>query len=600
MTTLKRTNLPLLSFNLTVLAAYFHALMEWLFFVTQSSSLSTLSLSDKLQVLSITGGVLAYILLAGWLLLILPAQRWKFLGYIPAALMLSITALILLDNFTYTVLKIGVVSAVGAWRVIYMAVFASFFYWMFRFVQRQTLWKGASFIALSLLAVSMVAVYSIHSALANDANGIQLNLFRSSAVHPNIIVIGGDGLNAAYLSAYGYDEDTTPFLAELVKTSLVAENAFTNASSTTASTTSALTGRQPAEVKVYRYPDILSGDDSFQHLPGILKKMGYRTVQIGTPSYVDARKLNLIAGFDVVNGESFEDPLPQKLQPLLGSSPSAYFIETVISRASERILHIFFFKEMNNPFQQVTSPQSRLTDAGRAQQILQTVNGTSQPVFIFSHFMNTHGPHFSSEGSNPPQGNSEDDAEEWNLENYKRAIRSFDAHIETIYRDLESSGELQNTILVIYTDHGYRYVVNQRIPLIIRFPEGEHAGTRANNAQIIDLPPTLLHYLGQDQPPWMTGASLLNDEPPAAREIISITAGSPKKIKPPFFQIKTVQVVVCHKWYALNVQENAWNTGSVKGHTAPCDPALLPPDKTIRQKILKYLESYGYDIESLQ
>lgn len=592
-------------FNLAVLAACFHAFMEWLFFVTQSSSLSTLSMFEKIKVLFVTGGVLAYIALALLLLLALPAQKWQPLGLIPAALMLAVAALLLLDNFTYTVFKVGIVSTVGAWRLVYIVVFILLFYWMFRFLRRQHLSKHASLLTLSLLAISTAFIYSIYTALPPGTTAPQPRLFSPTAERPNIIIIGGDGLNATYLSAYGFDEDTTPFLAEMAKSSLVAENAFTNASSTTASTTSALTGREPAGVKVYRYPDILSGEDSFQHLPGILKQMGYHTVQIGTPSYVDARKLNLIEGFDVVNGESLETPsptpAPSMLQPLLGSSPSAYFVETVLARAAERLLHIFFLKEMSNPFQQVTDPSARLTDAARVEQILRTVNTTDQPVFIFSHFMNTHGPHFSSEGANPAQGeDSAEDEKEWDLEEYKQAIRSFDAHLATIYTDLEASGELQNTILVIYTDHGYRYVVNQRIPFIIRFPNAGHAGVRENNVQIIDLPPTLLNYLGEEQPAWMTGASLLSAEPPALRPIISITAGSPRKIKPPFFQIKSVQVVVCQKWYALNVQENTWHTGAVKGHTAACPPALLPPDRIIRETILNYLESYGYDIETLK
>ena len=60
----------------------------------------------------------------------------------------------------------------------------------------------------------------------------------------------------------------TPSLSELVQTSLVAENAFPNAGGTTASTTSTLTGKEPILDKVYRYPDVLSGKDPFEHLPG--------------------------------------------------------------------------------------------------------------------------------------------------------------------------------------------------------------------------------------------------------------------------------------------------------------------------------------------
>jgi arylsulfatase A-like enzyme len=588
-----------LFFNLTILAAYFHALMEWLFFVTQSSSLSTLSLLEKFKVLFSTGGVLAFLLLALLLILILPSLKWKFLGYIPAALMLSVTAMVMIDNFSYTVFKFGIVSVVGAWRLIYTVVFLLIFYWMFRFVQRQKLWKNASLLTLSLLAISIVGIYSIYRSRSPYMSGFVPEAREASTEYPNIIILGSDGLSASYLSAYGFEGNTTPFISELTKTSLVAENAFPNASSTTGSTTSALTGKMPAEVQVFRYPDILSQEDSFEHMPGILKHMGYKTVQIGTTYYVDAKKLNLLDGFEIVNNVSFENPLLDAIQPLLGNSSSAYFLQTVAERASDRLFHIFFVKEMENPFQQVNNPKFRMTDGERVDQIINLLETSDRPVFVFSHFMNTHGPHFSS-GDRASTEESEEEEKEWDVELYKEAIRSFDDNVRELYTYLEESGKLDNTIIVIYTDHGYRYVINQRIPLIIHFPNDEYAGPIKNNVQVIDLPATLLDYIDKDQPEWMTGTSLLQGEPPVMREIISTTAGSPKKIKPPFYQIKSLQFIVCQKWYSWNVQDNEFKTGEVKSHTAKCDPTLLPTDDEVQKKMLEFFKKYKYDTNSIE
>ncbi len=588
-----------LFFNLTILAAYFHALMEWLFFVTQSSSLSTLSLLEKFKVLFSTGGVLAFLLLALLLILILPSLKWKFLGYIPAALMLSVTALVMIDNFSYTVFKFGIVSVVGAWRLIYTAAFLLIFYWMFRFVQRQKLWKNASLLTLSLLAISIVGIFSIYRSRSPYMSGFVPEAREASTEYPNIIILGSDGLSASYLSAYGFEGNTTPFISELTKTSLVAENAFPNASSTTGSTTSALTGKMPAEVQVFRYPDILSQEDSFEHMPGILKHMGYKTVQIGTTYYVDAKKLNLLDGFEIVNNVSFENPLLDAIQPLLGNSSSAYFLQTVAERAGDRLFHIFFVKEMENPFQQVNNPKFRMTDGERVDQIINLLETSDRPVFVFSHFMNTHGPHFSS-GDRASTEESEEEEKEWDVELYKEAIRSFDDNVRELYTYLEESGKLDNTIIVIYTDHGYRYVINQRIPLIIHFPNDEFAGSIKNNVQVIDLPATLLDYIDKDQPEWMTGTSLLQGEPPVMREIISTTAGSPKKIKPPFYQIKSLQFIVCQKWYSWNVQDNEFKTGEVKSHTAKCEPTLLPTDDEVQKKMLEFFKKYKYDTNSIE
>ena len=596
-------------FSLTVLSAYFHAAMEWLFFVTKPSTLSTLSLFEKVKVLFVSGGIFAILLIAGLLLLSVPALLvrspiWKdrlgLLRFAPSALMLAITTLILLDNFTYTLFKFGITSTDNAWRLIYTLIFILAFLWMFRFVKRtaRTLKKSASFLSLGLLALSLAGIIPIYLSINSSLGARNLGTSQASANRPNIIILGSDGLSADYLSAYNDKVDTTPFLSQLIKTSLVAENAFPNASSTTASTTSALTGREPADVDVYRYPDILADENSFEHLPGILKRQGYKTVEIGTSYYVDAGQLNLLNGFEIVNGKSVSQPALEALRAVLGNSPSSFFVQTIMERASERLLHIFFIQNMENPFEEVNNPNVRMTDAERTDQIINLLKGSDQPLFIFSHYMDTHGPIFFSEGGEADTSSSNE--KDWDVSLYKEAIQSFDHHVEEIYTYLAQSGKLDNTILVIYTDHGYRYVVNQRIPIIMHFPNDEHAGTRENNVEIIDIPVTLLNYLGIPQPEWMTGTSILESEPPAERKIISITAGSPKKINPPFFQIKIVQVIVCQKWYALNVQENSWKSGMIRGHTSPCPEENLPPDSDIRSLIVKYLADHGYNVSSLQ
>ncbi len=605
----KNPNYKLAVFTLTVFSVYFHVFMEWLFFITKPSAFSPLSVLEKLQVLVVSGGIFVFIPLAGLILLSIPAlltknPKWKGhlsgLRLVPSAFLFSITALILLDNFTYTLFKFGIITATGAWRIIYILGFILIFRWMYRFSKRLVLTfkRSASFVTFSLLTLSMTGILAIYFSHPAYPGGMKLKA-QTSVGHPNIIILGADGLSANYLSAYGYKSDTTPFLSELAKTSLVAENAFSNASSTTASTTSALTGKEPAVVNVFRYPDILTDEDSFEHLPGILKDKGYKTVQIGTSYYVDAEKLNLLNGFDIVNNRSMEQPVLDVLRSVLGNSSSTLFIQTIAERAAERLLHIFFLEEMQNPFETVNNPRVRMTDAERVDRIVELLEHSEQPLFIFSHFMNTHGPKFSSEHISSTES-SIDSEEEWDLALYEQAIRSFDNHVNEIFTYLVESGKMENTILVIYTDHGYRYTVNQRIPIIIHFPENDHAGSRRNNVEIIDIPVTLLDYLRIPQPEWMTGRSMLDEDPPATRNIVSITAGSPRKIQPPFFQIKTVQVIVCQKWYALNVQENTWKSGYIRAHTAPCPAQDLPPDSDIHQAILDYLDNHGYDTKSLR
>jgi hypothetical protein len=595
-------------FHLTVLSASFYAFMEWLFFATKPSSLSLLSAFDSLKVLLATAGTVALISIALLLVLSLPAlllshpeQRWPLLvlGTIVPALILSITALIMLDNFTYTVFKFGIVATKGIVRGLYALGFL-FFFWRMLLFAKGAVWargKFASWLSLSLLAVSMSGILATRLSSESGLDGLNAGSRNSSARRPNIIILGSDGLSASYLSAYGSELETTPFLSKMAETSLIAENAFPNASSTTGSTTSVLTGKQAIKTKVFRYPDTLTGRDSYEHLPGILRQRGYRTVEIGTPHYVDARKLNLLEGFDIVNGQSMNSPASEALLRLLGNSPSMYFFQTISERASERLLHIFLIREMPDPLAEVEEPTERLSDAERVDQIIALLEQADQPIFIFAHLMDTHGPKFSFREQVFSSEASAD--EDWDKDRYRDALLSFDGHAERIYEYLLQAEQLDNTILVIYTDHGLKYTIRERLPLMIHFPENTYAGTRRNSVQNIDIPPTLLDYLGLRIPAWMDGRSLLTGEPPASREIMSTTTGSPKEIAPPFHQIKIVQVIVCEKWYALNVRKNVFEHGKIKGYTAQCDQSLLPPEEDIHQSLLEYLEKNGYDISSL-
>jgi hypothetical protein len=590
-------------FRITILSAYFYAFMEWLFFVTKPSSLSILTLLEKLKVLFITGGVIALLLLAVAAVLWLLTRRaknpkWKALPYVPSAFILALTALILFDNFTYTVFKFGVTSSGGVFRAVYALGLIIVFWRMILFAQRMAsrLPKFASYVTLGLLTVSTAGILATYFSANPNPNSHSAT---SSTDLPNIIILGGDGLSATYMSMYGYSQETTPFLEELTETSLVAENAFNNASSTAASTTSALTGKEPIRVDVLRYPDILSGNDSFEHLPGILKRHGYYTVEIGVPSFVDAQKLNLLDGFDIVNNRTLNQPASALLRNILGNAPPTYFIQTITERAGERLLHIFYVREMKNPLAGVTSPKSRMSDEEKKDQIIQLMDEADRPLFIFAHFMDTHGPEFSSPFQVFSNGPVED-KKKWSLAHYKDVLLSYDTNVRDIYEYLDRTGKLDDTILVIYTDHGYGYTMNHRVPLLIHFPGDAAAGTRTNNVQVMDLPVTILDYLNIPKPAWMVGISMLGDEPPADREIFAIKTGSPKRIAPPFHKIKIVQLTVCQKWYALNVQENTWRSGAAARHASTCENDLLPTDAEARQRILDYLQEYGYDTSSLQ
>jgi len=585
----------------TTLSGFFYVFMEWLFFATKPSSLSILTTTEKAGVFFVTGGVVVILLLILLLLFSTPAffvtgGKSNGLQNIPRAFILSLSILLLFDNFTYTLFEFGVVTTLGNFRALYTIGFLIVFLFLMRSTSRAVEKENvfASRLALVLLTVSLGCIAYTYASSSPYTVHTEIN---SSREYPNIIIMGSDGLSDNFMSAFGFEQDTTPFISELVKTSLVAENAFPNASSTTASTTSILTGKDPVTVNVLRYPDILSGNDSFEHLPAILKREGYQTVQIGVPYYVDALWLNMLDGFDIINTRSAALPALVMFRNVLGNSPSLYFLQTLTSRAEDRLLHIFFFREMENPIKAVKNNKARMNDDDRVDQIIDIMENADQPVFIFAHFMDTHGPDFFSEDRGEDEPSTSDG--KWHDPLYKAALKSYDQNVSEVYHFLESSGHLDDTVFIIYTDHGYRYTVNQRVPIIIHFPNNDHAGVRKNNIDILDLPVTLLDYLDISKPDWMTGISFLDNEPPSDRLIFSTVGGSPRDVAPPFFQIKTLQLLQCDRWYAWNIQKNIMKPGNVPDHTLPCEPKVLLTEDEARLKMLEYLEKNGYDTRSL-
>ena len=95
--------------TLSILGLFLYGFLEWLFFMTKPSFLSALNWWEQCQVLLATLAVLMGPALCLHLLLLIlaslfPWSVWKWLGALVPATVLAVTALMLVDNFTYTLL----------------------------------------------------------------------------------------------------------------------------------------------------------------------------------------------------------------------------------------------------------------------------------------------------------------------------------------------------------------------------------------------------------------------------------------------------------------------------------------------------------------
>jgi arylsulfatase A-like enzyme len=584
-----------------VLAVYLHIVLEWLFFATKPSFLETLSVSETVGVLLVAPLLPAAVVLGTvallWLLhRVVPATAIVLARALLAAI-LACCAFILIDNFTYTVFRTGVVTTAGAARYAYLGLLLLLFAWMYRaFPPARVRARWTAVAACGLLATSTAAAL-LQLATSPSPPTFGADGAAAGRRLPHIVVIGGDGVEAARTSVYGHTRPTTPFLARLAQTSLVFENAFPNVNSSAGSLASLLTGKDPLRTGLLLHPDILTGVDAYQHLPAILKGLGYRSIHMSTRLYTDPFEENMQHAFDISNfreqrGALSLPALPGRLA--LAYAPALYFLGEVHGRIRERVLHAAGVQTMTNALAELQAG-AWVSDQARVDAILAFLDRADGPVFAHLHLMGTHIPHVPrrrvfSAGTQPRTRH------EQTMDTYDDTITDFDQDVQRIVTHLERTGKLADTVIVILSDHGWWWSF-ARLPLLFRFPGGELRGRRADNAQLIDVAPTLLDYLGLPVPSWMDGASLLEPHDPM-RPIVSVKIR--KTLEGPFRRVGSLGMALCDRVFWLDPHKSTLLEQAVRGYVHPC-PRLFPYDARTYAwtTLVGALRANGYDVTSL-
>lgn len=614
------------SARITIFSGYFYVFFEWIYSLSKSSSsyMYLLSWPKRIAIVFIAGfaaALLAMLLLGIFALLqqiarpIFKHRNCDFLFFVPPALIIACVALIAVDNFTYTVFKFGIITTMSYARVIYAAIFLALFVFAIIFLSKKSTktnpsGKKISWISAgTLLGLSLIClIITLFTKKVSLENIVPTD--QKATSQPNIILLSTDGLNASEMSAYGYSKDTTPFIKELADTSLISENNFTNVGHTMGSITSVLTGKLAFDTNVLFPPDILRGSDTFEHLPAILRNSGYATVQVGVPYYVDANAANFQNAFDVVNCSDSSD-LRFQVNRLTGFKfdDEIYLLSTISERIWERLMHIFFIKNITNPSAVVNHmSEFAATDAARMDCLianLDKANAAGQPVFAQVHLMVTHGQFFYPVSKTFSGNEKQKDA--WMSDFYDDATLDFDNDVKMLVDYLKSSQQYDNTILVLYSDHAQHWVTYVKTPMIIHFPADQFSGIITNNTQNIDVAPTILDYMGITKPVWMEGDSLIDD---LSKKRIIITANTnrmagsetglvaipEKNISAPFYQFSELIAMQCQKSYRFDFDKFTVTTSNTQNYVSPCSPEELDSIETISSYVTNSLISFGYQV----
>lgn len=440
------------------------------------------------------------------------------------------------------------------------------------------------------MRASRARLVLMSSAIAVMLSLVALAAYRYDQLRrkPHIVMVTIDGFSADRMAFYGGGRQTTPFLDRLSLQSVVALNFYPQSCCTTSGLLALLTGRLPLELKTLYPPHRLGEGNRFRNLPVRLTEMGYRTVQFTESHYSDANELGL-RGLDRSNGWRRTLTAADYLLPIL--RPHAWAIEELVRRFAD-------------------SPDDRLFESGqrgphsaadKLAAVLLELEEADRPLFAHAHLLESHGPRFPVAQPVFSAGKADVD---WDLDRYDDSLRELDAKLAEFVYQLGVRGLLENTILVVTSDHGHRWSVDERMPLLI-FGKGIEPRRVLENSQPIDVAPTLLHLLGETWPSWMPGRAItrsrpvdpwrivlatrvLGQQPIAATHRWELDRGVPNN------GLAQVNAIVCHRSYRLDLNSGALSVKDLPGKFAACPVGSMPAPEALLRSLIEYLMQFGY------
>ena len=301
---------------------------------------------------------------------------------------------------------------------------------------------------------------------------------RGAAAHPfprkqyNLLLITLDAVRADHLSLYGYERATSPNLAMLGRTALVFDAAWAASNYTASSLFSLFTGL---------YPSAFLAGTQVTSVRGLTLTEQLAAAGWQTEAIVDLHPMleHVAAGFDRVDG-------------------------TLGVRGAKAVRN-----------RSTGSTARELTTL--ATSALDRLSGSEAPFFLWTHYSEPHA------GYLPHEGYDFGDAE---IDLYDGEIAYADASVGTLIAHLQQTGRLQDTIIVVTSDHGEAFGEHGvfthgqslfeeelHVPLVLYLPSS--AGTGFDSGRVpapvdlTDVVPTLLDAVGLQPRTPVHGESLL-------------------------------------------------------------------------------------------
>jgi hypothetical protein len=481
--------------------------------------------------------------------------------------------------------------------------------------------------SVSFLVLFISVINKIKSPDAYIKSNINTGMTKKEL--PNIVLFSGDGMDIDHMSLYGYDRKTTPTMDMLGERSTIYTRAYSNADNTRGSIISVLTGKLPTTTKVIYPPDILTGANAFQHLPGILSNLGYHCISFDDAGeYVSARKTNMQFAFHNENGKEswlFHNN-PLYVWAARQFQMELFHISAIIERPVNFIGYLaglsrqlLYSKEKFRHLQGARETYLSTAEEATYRKILAGIGKINKPVFIQVHSIKSHGPRFQGIKKSFSAGKTL--GKDWSPDLYDDAILHVDYMLWLLLQTLKQTGKLENTLIIIYTDHVNRYrptfqdIYEVPLPLLVHLPGQRTKKTIDKPVQYLDLFPSVLSYIGVEPPTWAEGKPIfpfgekedLDNRPIflfAALEDFVVIGNRGWVVKkafgPPYYGFRIASILKNGVLYKLNLYKNEsflYNTA-----TSAHSPELLASEGIsikLRGILLRHLQNKGFDISAI-
>jgi arylsulfatase A-like enzyme len=333
---------------------------------------------------------------------------------------------------------------------------------------------------------------------------------------PNVLLLVWDTVRAASLSLHGATAPTSPRLDQFAATGVTFDDAYSTAPWTLPSHASMFTGLYASASQT----DFAAAlPDAAPTLAEILRDAGYATAGFTANLMATRAESGLARGFD--RYEDFTSSAWEIIHSttLTQADVHVVLLNNLVTRRWWRIWGELRKGNFENNFTVASHDVKRAPDIARDFLAWQGALPAGRPFFAFLNFFDAHDPYqppakHLAEVSGPKPGS---------IDQYHGGIRFIDEEVGAMLEELRRRGVLDNTIVVVTSDHGeqfgehglnlhgnslYRQVLH--VPFVLVYPPRVPAAVRVRAPVTMrDLPATLLDLAGvAPGPRGMPGTSL--------------------------------------------------------------------------------------------